>query len=34
MALAELQALQADGTNVALGAKVASRDSIEACVGR
>ena len=32
MALAELQALQANGTNVALGAKVASRDSIEAPV--
>ena len=32
MALAELQTLQADGTNVALGAKVTSGDSIEAPV--
>lgn len=32
MALAELQALQADGTNVALGKKVSSGDSIEAPV--
>lgn len=32
MAIAELQVLQADGTNVALGANVASGDSIEAPV--